>query len=228
MFNLLTQIKIFSYVILFACLPNVLFAQNTGSISGKVQDKNTQELLIGASVFLEGTNLGALTDAEGRFLIKGIIPKSYNLKIQYVGYVTKTVFNIVVTTGNIQTFTIDLEPESKSLNEVVVKTKTKNFGKKTETPLSIQNLTAEEIKSNPGGNFDISRVIQALPGVGGNTGDAAFRNDIIIRGGAPNENVFYLDGIEIPVINHFSTQRIIYSSAKTTASQGNILNKTNV
>ena len=206
MFNLLTQIKTFSYVILFACLPNVLFAQNTGSISGKVQDKNTQELLIGASVFLEGTNLGALTDAEGRFLIKGIFPKSYNLKIQYVGYVTKTVFNIVVTTGNIQTFTIDLEPESKSLNEVVVKTKTKNFGKKTETPLSIQNLTAEEIKSNPGGNFDISRVIQALPGVGGNTGGAAFRNDIIIRGGAPNENVFYLDGIEIPVINHFSTQ----------------------
>ncbi|MDP3929799.1 MAG: TonB-dependent receptor [Bacteroidota bacterium] len=206
MFTIVTQTKNLIYVLLFACIPSLLFAQNTGSISGKVQDKNTQELLIGASVFLEGTTQGALTDAEGRFVIKGIIPKSYNLKIQYVGYVTKTVFNIVVTTGNIQTFNIDLEPESKSLNEVVVKTKTKNFGKKTETPLSIQNLTAEEIKSNPGGNFDISRVIQALPGVGGNTGGAAFRNDIIIRGGAPNENVFYLDGIEIPVINHFSTQ----------------------
>jgi hypothetical protein len=158
----------FSKVIQFLSLIGLSFfsvyslsAQNTGSISGKVQDKNTQELLIGASVFLEGTNLGALTDADGRFSLKGIPPKSYNLKIQYVGYVTKTVFNIVVTTGNIQTFNIDLEPESKSLNEVVVKTKTKNFGKKTETPLSIQNLTAEEIKSNPGGNFDISRVIQA-------------------------------------------------------------------
>ncbi len=75
-----------------------------------------------------------------------------------------------------------------------------------ETPLSVQRLTTEEIKTNPGGNFDISRVIQALPGVGGTAGTAGFRNDIIIRGGAPNENVYYIDGIEIPVINHFSTQ----------------------
>jgi hypothetical protein len=73
------------------------------------------------------------------------------------------------------------------------------------TPLSVQALTTEEIKSNPGGNFDISRVIQALPGVAGSP-SGNVRNDIIIRGGAPNENVFYLDGIEIPVINHFQTQ----------------------
>lgn len=181
-----------------------LNAQNTGTLIGKVEDKNTREPLIGATLILDGTGLGAQTDAEGKFQIKGITPKSYNLKVQYVGYVTKVLYNIVVTTGNIQTFDIELEPESKSLNEVVVTKRT--FGKKTETPLSIQSLSAEEIKSNPGGNFDISRVIQALPGVGGNTGGASFRNDIIIRGGGPNENVFYIDGIEIPVINHFSTQ----------------------
>jgi len=176
----------------------------TGTITGTVIDKNTQEKLIGASVSLDGTQLGTLTDVEGNFKITGIVPKSYNLKIQYVGYFPKNIYNVVVTTGNIQTFSIELEPENKNLKEVVVQIKT--FGKRTETPLSIQNLTAEEIRSNPGGNFDISRVIQALPGVGGNTGGASFRNDIIIRGGAPNENVFYIDGIEIPVINHFSTQ----------------------
>ncbi|MGS0014423.1 TonB-dependent receptor plug domain-containing protein, partial [Escherichia coli] len=75
-----------------------------------------------------------------------------------------------------------------------------------ETPLSVQRLTTEEIKSNPGGNFDISKVIQTLPGVGGGQQGGGFRNDIIIRGGGPNENVFYLDGIEIPVLNHFQTQ----------------------
>jgi len=75
-----------------------------------------------------------------------------------------------------------------------------------ESPLSVQRLTTEEIRSNPGGNFDISKVIQTLPGVGSGVGGGGFRNDIIIRGGAPNENVFYLDGIEIPVINHFQTQ----------------------
>jgi hypothetical protein len=180
------------------------FAQNTATIIGTVKDKNTQETLIGATVLLEGTNLGAQTDIDGKFKITGIPPKSYNLRVQYVGYTPKSVFNIVITTGNIQTFNIELEPEGKNLSEVVVQSR--SFGKKTETPLSVQSLTAEEIKSNPGGNFDISRVVQALPGVGGNTGGGAFRNDLIIRGGGPNENVFYLDGIEIPVINHFATQ----------------------
>jgi hypothetical protein len=195
---------IFSFLILQLIFSTQGFSQGLGTITGKVIDKNSQEELIGATVILEGTTLGAQTDAEGKFIIKSIPPKSYNLIIQYVGYNPKTLFNIVVTTGNILTFNIELDPASQTLGEVVVQTRT--FGKKTETPLSIQSLTAEEIKSNPGGNFDISRVIQALPGVGGNTGGAAFRNDIIIRGGGPNENVFYLDGIEIPVINHFATQ----------------------
>lgn len=190
--------------ILLLVLPYSINAQGLGTITGKVIDKNTQESLIGATVILQGTTLGAQTDAEGKFVIKGIPTKSYNLLIQYVGYASKTIFNIVINSGNISTFNIELEPASNNLGEVLVQTRT--FEKKTETPLSIQNLTAEEIKSNPGGNFDISRVIQALPGVGGNTGGAAFRNDIIIRGGGPNENVFYLDGIEIPVINHFATQ----------------------
>lgn len=193
--------RLFSLLILFNTAAN---AQNSGVITGVIRDKNTQEELVGASVSLEGTGLGSQTDAEGKFKITNVPPKSYNIKIQYVGYVSKTLYNVVVTSGNIQNFSIELDPETKSLNEVVIQTRT--FGKKAETPLSVQSLTAEEIKSNPGGNFDISRVIQALPGVGGATGGGAFRNDIVIRGGGPSENVFYLDGIEIPVINHFSTQ----------------------
>lgn len=199
-----TELKLTFIVFMLVLLSSNAFSQNTGVIAGKVLDKNTQEPLIGATIILVGTQLGAQTDVDGKFTIKNIPTKSYNLLIQYVGYTPKTIYNIVINSGNILNFTIELNPDSKALNEVVVKTKT--FEKKTETPLSIQSLTAEEIKSNPGGNFDISRVIQALPGVGGNTGGAAFRNDIIIRGGGPNENVFYLDGIEIPVINHFATQ----------------------
>lgn len=196
--------KFIPLILMMVFLSSFAYSQNTGLIAGTVLDKNTQEPLIGATIILVGTPLGAQTDAEGKFTIKNIPTKSYNLLIQYVGYSPKTIYNIVINSGNILNFTIELNPDSKALNEVLVKTKT--FEKKTETPLSIQSLTAEEIKSNPGGNFDISRVIQALPGVGGNTGGAAFRNDIIIRGGGPNENVFYLDGIEIPVINHFATQ----------------------
>lgn len=195
---------LFALVLLLVQTLQVGAQTKQGIITGQIKDRTTQEVLIGATVILEGTQLGAQTDAEGKFRITGIPPKSYNLKAQYVGYQPKTIFNIVVTTGNVLSFNIELDADNKSLSEVVVQSRT--FGKKTETPLSVQSLTQEEIKSNPGGNFDISRVIQALPGVGGSTGGAAFRNDIIIRGGGPGENVFYLDGIEIPVINHFTTQ----------------------
>ena len=100
-----------------------------------------------------------------------------------------------------------MEPAIKELESVIVTGKKNSARAATlESPLSIQRLTTEEIKANPGGNFDISKVIQSLPGVGGGVGGGSFRNDIIIRGGSPAENVFYLDGIEVPVINHFSTQ----------------------
>lgn len=184
-----------------------LFAQNTGRVSGSVTDKLTQKPLVNASVVMSGTNKGASTDTSGRFTITGIYTGTYNLECSRIGYKTQTVYNIVIGSGNENTFTIELEPAAKVLDEAVVKAGRRTARAATlETPLSVQRLTSEEIRSNPGGNFDISKVIQTLPGVGGGQSGGGFRNDIIIRGGAPNENVFYLDGIEIPVINHFQTQ----------------------
>lgn len=182
-------------------------AQNTGTLTGSVRDKLTQEALIGVSVKLENTELGAATDAEGNFRIAGIPPRSYNVSFSYLGYSTQIKYNVVITTGNSGQLNIELDPDSKTLNEVVVSENRSVRIASVESPLSIQNLSVEEIKSNPGGNFDISRVVQALPGVGGVAGTGGgFRNDLIIRGGGPSENVFYLDGVEIPVINHFTTQ----------------------
>lgn len=196
-------------ILIFSLISISLFAQTprTGIVTGKVIDKNTQEALVGAGIQIENTQIGTTTDIEGRF--KLTVPVgSINLKATIVGYLPFTKYNIVVTSGNAQTLTFELEEESKTLGEVVVKTNRATAAATTlETPNSIQRLTTEEIRSNPGGNFDISRVIQSLPGVGGTSGSVGgFRNDIIIRGGAPNENVYYLDGIEIPVINHFTTQ----------------------
>jgi CarboxypepD_reg-like domain/TonB-dependent Receptor Plug Domain len=184
-----------------------LTAQNTGSITGQVTDKNTQLPLGGASVQLEGTQKGTVADSLGRFRIGGIPAKTYNLLISKTGYKSTTLFNIIINSGNENTYSIELEQTATSLSEVIIRNNKRTAKAATlETPLSVQRLTSEEIKSNPGGNFDISKVIQALPGVGGGPQGGSFRNDIIIRGGAPNENVFYLDGIEVPVINHFQTQ----------------------
>lgn len=191
----------------FLLLSAGLMAQNTGLLTGSVKDKLTQEPLIGVSIKLEGTELGAATDLDGNFQIRGIPPKSYTLVAFYVGYAAQRKFNVVITTGNANQINFELEPDGKALGEVVVSVNRSVKIANAETPLSIQNLSVEEIKSNPGGNFDISRVVQALPGVGGVAGSGGgFRNDLIIRGGGPSENVFYLDGVEIPVINHFTTQ----------------------
>ncbi|MBU3678201.1 MAG: TonB-dependent receptor [Candidatus Kapabacteria bacterium] len=181
-----------------------LTAQSTGTITGSVKNSATQEALVGATVRIEGTKLGGFTNTKGEFTIKNIPPKSYTIVVSSVGYKTKSLFNTVITSGNVVSLTVELEPTFTESKEIVVEATT--FGKRSETPLSVQSLTTEEIRSNPGGNFDISRAIQALPGVGGATGGAGFRNDITIRGGGPSENVYYLDGIEIPQINHFATQ----------------------
>ncbi len=187
--------------------PFSLVAQSTGSITGKVLDKNTQLPLEFVNVILDGTALGGSSDSTGYFLIENIPVGTYNILVNNLGYKTFTLYNVVLTSGNENTYTIELEEDIQALAEVVIRGTTRTVKAATiETPLSVQRVTTEEIRSNPGGNFDISKVIQTLPGVGGGAGGGSFRNDIIIRGGAPNENVFYLDGIEVPVINHFQTQ----------------------
>jgi outer membrane receptor for ferrienterochelin and colicin len=74
------------------------------------------------------------------------------------------------------------------------------FAKKIESPISARIIGIDEIEKNPGGNRDISKVIQSFPGV---ATTPAFRNDVIVRGGGPNESRFYVDNIEIPYLNHF-------------------------
>lgn len=184
-----------------------LWGQARGIVLGSVRDKNTQETLVGATIKVENTTMGAITDANGSFRIE-LPTGSYNITVVLAGYKSFTKYNVVVTSGNAQILNFEMEDEQNiEAVEVTEKTSRSASAATLETPLSVQKLTTEEIRSNPGGNFDISRVVQALPGVGGTAGSVGgFRNDIIIRGGAPNENVYYLDGIEVPVINHFATQ----------------------
>ncbi len=183
-------------------------AQSKGNLNGWVIDKNTQIPIAGASVKIVNTPFSTLTDSLGSYHFRGIPTGQYQIVIKSFGSIPYTLYNVIVSSGNTSSSTIELVQEAMVLKEVVVGNIKKSVRAATlETPLSVQKLTAEEIKSSPGSNFDISKVVQSLPGVtGSSTTSAGFRNDIIVRGGAPNENVFYLDGIEIPVINHFSTQ----------------------
>ncbi|PJJ48053.1 TonB-dependent receptor [Hymenobacter chitinivorans] len=195
-------------LLFFFWLTLPLRAQTTGQISGTVRDRATQEALPGVTVVLEGTDFGTATDEQGRYKLAGVPTGSYNLRASFVGYEALLRSNVSVTSGNANIINLELSAGAKQLGEVTVTASRAIRVATAETPLSVQRLNTEEIKTFPGGNFDISKVVQSLPGVGGGGtgGTAGFRNDIIIRGGAPNENVYYLDGIEVPVINHFATQ----------------------
>ncbi len=196
-------------IVLFATILSKLTAQSNGVLSGIILDKSLQKPISGVSIKVISGNLGAISDSSGKFRITGIKSGAYSFSFSILGFNTLNNYNVAITSGNENNLVIEMEPTITDLASVTVSSTNRNKSAKAatlETPLSVQRLTTEEIKSNPGGNFDISRVVEALPGVGGSAATAGFRNDIIIRGGAPNENVYYLDGVEIPVINHFATQ----------------------
>jgi hypothetical protein len=200
--------RFFYSLCLLLLLPVLNYAQSKGNLVGEVIDKNTQKPIYGASVKLVNTKYATQTDSLGKYIFKEIPTGQYHVLINSIGSIPYHLYNVIVGSGNINYVTAELTVQETVLKDVIVGNVKKTVRAATlETPLSIQKLTAEEIKSSPGSNFDISKVVQTLPGVTGSaTTGAGFRNDIIVRGGAPNENVFYLDGIEIPVINHFSTQ----------------------
>jgi hypothetical protein len=183
-------------------------AQTKGSISGWIVNRNTQTPIAGVTIKVLNTPFSTTSDSLGRYQLNNIPTGQYQVVFTSLGSIPYTLYNVIVSSGNETINTIELLPQEVTLREVTVGGNRRTVrAASLETPLSVQRLTAEEIKSSPGSNFDISKVVQTLPGVTGSASTSAgFRNDIIVRGGAPNENVFYLDGIEIPVINHFSTQ----------------------
>ena len=165
-------------------------------------DTQSQQPLEGATVLIEGENIGVISDADGYFKLENIPSKSYNVTASYLGYESETQFNVIVkSVGNIPLL-FKLGAISENLDEIELISSP--FKTNSETPLSTQTFSVVEIETYPGSNNDITKVVQSMPGISPSIG--GFRNDIIIRGGAPNETVYYLDGIEIPNINHFSTQ----------------------
>tara|TARA_B000000565_G_scaffold154703_1_gene117062 strand:+ start:1789 stop:4125 length:2337 start_codon:yes stop_codon:yes gene_type:complete len=192
--------KYFFY--LFLILHVGLYSQNIGSINGKVTDSESGLPLEGATVIVENSNFFTVTDENGYFQIPDLPTTSYNVTARFIGFKSQTKFNVIVKSVGNQSLDYTLSPMNELLDEVILMESP--FKTSIETPLSTQTFSAVEIETYPGGNNDITRVIQSLPGISPSVG--GFRNDIIIRGGGPNETVYYLDGIEIPNINHFSTQ----------------------
>ncbi|SDB81360.1 TonB-dependent receptor [Williamwhitmania taraxaci] len=175
--------------------------QNSGIIKGRVYNLKNNEPIPFVNIVIWGTNIGTVSDFEGEFIFTGLQPGFAEVSASSIGFKPYVSPELRVTNAATTNLDIGMEETSIAIQEVTVRGSA--FRKSEESPVSLQRIGISEIEKAPGANRDISKVIQSFPGV---SSSASFRNDVIVRGGGPNENRFYLDGVEIPTINHFSTQ----------------------
>ena len=178
-----------------------LLAQPVHQVKGTVIDKSSRQPLEFINVMIVGLNKGGVTNAEGKFSIGQVPPGIYRLQASAIGYKTVTTPEYILSTRDLH-IQIEMEENQTELEGVTVTASP--FPRDIESPVSLRIIGLQEIEKSPGANRDISRIVQSYPGVA--FSPIGYRNDLIVRGGSPSENRFYLDGVEIPNINHFSTQ----------------------
>lgn len=187
-------------LLILIVLTHVSWAQRA-TIHGRVYDSDNNKGLPFVNVVVSGTTIGTITGEDGAYHITGLKPGFIRLEVSFVGYKSLVSSEIEVNNSKPTYLDIGLERKRTELDEIVVAASL--FRKTEESPLSLKNIGISEIENSPGANRDISKVIQSFPGV---QSTPSFRNDIIIRGGGPSESRFFLDGVEVPNINHFATQ----------------------
>jgi hypothetical protein len=171
------------------------------SVKGRVIDALSNEPMPFVNVIVSGTTNGIVTDIDGNFRLTGLSPGFIRIQASFVGYHSTLSSELEINNAKVAFIEIKMEQRDTEIEEVVVTTSP--FRKTEESPVSLKTIGIAEIEKSPGANRDISKVIQSYAGV---LSSPSFRNDIIIRGGGPAESRCYLDGVEVPNINHFATQ----------------------
>ena len=193
--------KLLTLLLFSNILFSLLQAQPVHQIKGTVIEKNSRQPLEFINVMVLGLNKGGVTNAEGHFTIEQVPPGIYRLQVTAIGYKSVTTPEYILSTKDLN-ISIEMEENLTELAGVTVTASP--FRRDLESPVSLRIIGLQEIEKSPGANRDISRIVQSYPGV--TFSPIGYRNDLIVRGGSPSENRFYLDGVEIPNINHFSTQ----------------------
>lgn len=193
--------RLLSVLLLCHITISFLWAQPVHQVKGTVIDKSSRQPLEFINVMIVGLNKGGVTDAEGKFSIEQVPPGIYRLQASAIGYKTVITPEYILSTRDLH-IQIEMEENQTELEGVTITASP--FRRDIESPVSLRIIGLQEIEKSPGANRDISRIVQSYPGVA--FSPIGYRNDLIVRGGSPSENRFYLDGVEIPNINHFSTQ----------------------
>ena len=189
-------------MLLVLTAPDLMAQSNTYPVSGRVIDRLSREPIPYAAVVLAGQErTGVSTDSLGRFRLEHVKPGIWRLTVSSVGYKSQTTPEYMVSAA---TPFIEVELDEDATQVEAVTVRPTPFRVTAESPVSLKVIGLQEIEKSPGSNRDVSRIVRSYPGV--SFSPVGYRNDLIVRGGGPSENKFYMDGVEIPNINHFATQ----------------------
>ena len=182
------------------------YGQEQGqTVKGYIKDSKAGYPLIGASVILIGSDpvVGAVTDINGRFVIENVPAGRQNFAVQYIGYKSVTLPNVLVTTGKEVILNLELEESVEKLNEVVVTADAQKDQPINElAKVSARTFSLEEVTRFSGGRNDVARLATSFAGVS-SPNDS--RNDIVVRGNSPTGLLWRIEGIPVATTNHFST-----------------------
>ncbi len=199
-----TRLSLICAAILAAFSVSAGFSQtgtNSGSIHGRMTDSETGAPLADGHVICVGTRFGSTTDENGGYEIPGVPVGSYTVRMSYIGYETRTVTDIIVKSRRIAFVDGALLPSA--VKGQAVEITAGYFTREDNRSASTVRFGYEEIRRAPGSGGDVSRILMSLPSVA-KVNDQS--NGLIVRGGNPVENAFFIDGIEVPNINHFPDQ----------------------
>ncbi len=201
-FSLFPYLCLFLLFGMFASPPvRAQTTPNVGAISGTVVNQVTQAPIPGATISVQGTKLGAISNKEGKFSVRNVPVGVYSVRVSSIGYEARFFTDIPVNSAKSCQLSVELKEIVRTTDEVQVKAD--YFSASGESATSNHVLSAEEVRRAPGVQEDVIRSVALLPGVGVTQ---AGRNDLVVRGGAPFENLFVVDNIEVPNINHFGSQ----------------------
>lgn len=191
------RIMIIAAAVLILAIDNII-AAGSGTIKGKISDRETKEVLIGANIVVKGTSLGAASDFEGKYTIKNIPAGRVDLVISYIGY-TSTTISVMVPENETLEQNIFLEPQSITGQTVLITAQAEGQLSAINQQLSsntIENVVSKaRIKELP--DVNAAESIGRLPGVSiQRYGGEATK--VEIRGLDPKYSLISVNGVEMP------------------------------
>lgn len=185
--------KILGSLCILTMFSSLAFGQ-TGKIAGRITDSDNGDELIGATVLVMGTTLGASTDFDGNYNILNVPPGVYSIRVSYIGYGSQIISNVRVNIGLTARIDVKLVPETISLGAEVVVT--------AERPMVQKDLTASTaiISGDQIANLPVTEVSQVVALQAGNVNGH-------FRGGRSGEVMYMIDGV--PVTDKFDGSQVV-------------------